>query len=422
MQTLVQLIERREQAKDYGVYGQSLVRAGVAGAGHGREAVEAYIRRQLLNEPDNQSFRTTARGLREFFRILGFIDDSGEVIHVTELGAQAAAFANAPIAEEQVAFWRRAIRNMSHDGGDGEESHPYQVLLNLIARKPGIPKTKCALALEAKNDSPEELERIVALVDLPEEKIIKGLRISRTGIPLSEKISNWKNAVKVLPKLAEQLKDVIRAGKRGNYRYQIADAPGTADVGRPAPRRRVPANVPRAPRSSREVDADTIGTAGTAEGFDEVEVTPELDPQAAAAGVRSRRERLRRHNLLLRKLARRLTTAQMTLYENPFDALALTGRIGILVEVKTLDGTMPDERSQVSAALAQLLYYQAFLIPPAAGAAAIRMVALFEKQITREHSEWLNRQNIAVIWEEGEGFAGDALASNFLGRYLEELR
>ena len=76
----------------------------------------------------------------------------------------------------------------------------------------------------------------------------------------------------------------------------------------------------------------------------------------------------------------------------------------------------------VSEALAQLLYYQAFLIPPAAGEAAIRMVACFESQISTAHSQWLNRQNIAVIWEEGEGFAGDALAANFLGRYLEELR
>ncbi len=102
--------------------------------------------------------------------------------------------------------------------------------------------------------------------------------------------------------------------------------------------------------------------------------------------------------------------------------LALIRNVGVLVEVKTLDGTEADERDRVWEALAQLLYYQAFLLPPAAGQASVRMVACFERRITNAHMQWLNQQNIAVIWEDGQGFAGDALAANFLGRYLEELR
>jgi hypothetical protein len=96
--------------------------------------------------------------------------------------------------------------------------------------------------------------------------------------------------------------------------------------------------------------------------------------------------------------------------------------VGILGEVKTLDGTEADERERVLEALGQLLYYQAFLLPAAAGQASVRMVACFERRISNDHIRFLNQQNIAVIWQEGEGFAGDALAANFLGRYLEELR
>src|SRR6267378_2896278 len=147
MQCVVSIVHRGEQAKNDGILGQELVRSMVAGTGHRPQPIEDYIRAQLEKEPDRQSFRTTARGLRELFRILGFIDDSGETVEVADLGLRAAGFAGQPMNDEQIRFWRRAIQNMSHDGGDGEPSHPYQVLLKLIARKPGIAKPKCALAL-----------------------------------------------------------------------------------------------------------------------------------------------------------------------------------------------------------------------------------------------------------------------------------
>jgi len=410
MQCIVRLTDDGEQAKDDGILGEDLVRAGVAGTGHTPMPIERYLRAQRTKSKSNQSFRTTARGLRELFRLLGFIDDSGRDVVVTEAGRQAAGFADQPMSAERLAFWRRTIRNMTHAGGDNTESHPYQVLLRLVARKPDITRAKCALALEARDDSLPELDRISQLADRSEDEIIRRLEITK---------SNWDNAKKVLPKFAEQLGDVIRTGDS----YRIADAPGRADAGpaaQPAEARR--AAAVRAPRTSRQVTPQTIGTAATAEDFDEFAATREVDQAAAAEGVRSPRSRLRRHNLIVRKLATRLAAAGGELYEDPFDVLALIRSVGILGEVKTLDGTEPDERDRVLEALAQLLYYQAFLLPPAAGQASVRMVACFERRISADHIRWLNDQNIAVIWEDGDGFAGDALAANFLGRYLEELR
>jgi len=409
MQCIAQLTDRGDQAKDDGVLGEALVRAGVAGTGHTPMPVEQYLRIQRTKTPSNQSFRTTARGLRELFRRLGFVDDSGDVIRVTEAGRQAAAFAGQPMTAAQLAFWRRIVRNMTHAGGDATESHPYQVLLRLVARKPGITRAKCALALEARDDSQAELDRIARLADRPEAEIIRQLGITK---------SNWDNAKKVLPKFAEQLGDVIRNGDS----YTISDAPGRADAGPAAARPRGAAPAVRAPRTSRQVTPQTIGRAATAEDFDEFAATREFDQAAAAEGIRSRRNRLRRHNLVVQKLAARLAAAGAQLFEDPFDALALIQDIGILAEIKTLDGTPADERDRVWEALAQLLYYQAFLLPPAAGQASVRMVACFEQRPTNDHIRWLNQQNIAVIWEDGDGFAGDALAANFLGRYLEELR
>lgn len=58
-------------------------------------------------------------------------------------------------------------------------------------------------------------------------------------------------------------------------------------------------------------------------------------------------------------------------------------------------------------ALAQLLYYEAFVTTPVAGDAAINKVACFESPITVEHREWLRDAGIATIWKAGGQFVGD---------------
>lgn len=415
MQCIVRLVDQGQQAKDDGILGEALVRAGVAGTGHTPMPVDRYLRQQRTKPPSSQSFRTTARGLRELFRLLGFIDDSGPDVEVTDSGRQAAAHADAPMNAEQLKFWRHVILNMSHaeDGDATVRSHPYQVLLRLVARKPGITRAKCALALEARDDSSQELDRIVALADLPEAQI-------RDRIGVTE--PNWDNAKKVLPKFAEQLRDVVRTG----YSFRIADAPGRADAGAAAQDAEAAPVTPRAvrprtPRTSRNVTPETIGQAGIAERFDEVEIPPTVDPTVLAAAQRARSARLRRHNLLVRELATRFPP-HTTLYEDPFDVLALVGESGILVEVKTLDGSAEDERERVREALSQLLYYEAFLTPPVAGGVGILKIACFEHRISSAHAQWLNRQGIGVIWRAGTRFAGDALAASILGPFMEEMR
>ena len=411
MHTLAQLVDRRARAKDYGVFGEALVRDGVLGTGHTPRPIEDYIREQRTKSPDRQSFQTSARGLRELFRLLDFIDDSGPNIVITPLGRQAAAYASVPMDATQTKFWRRAIRAIRHYGGDAEASHPYQVLLRLVARKPGITRAMCALALEAKNDSDDELDRIWELASRPEEGALHAAGVSK---------ANWDNAKKVLPKFAEQLGDVIKIGQE----FWMADAPGrAADAGlgvQAAGSGRTAG--PGAPRSARVVTADTIARAGMEERFDDTAVPIGIDPAAAAAAVAARLDRLRRHNLLVRALADRLGGEGHQLFEDPFDLLALIGRLAILSEVKTLDGSADDERERVRDSLSQLLYYEAFVTRPVASGSIVRKVACFERPISNEHRQWLNDSNIAVIWREGGRFRGDVLAEAFLADYIEELR
>jgi hypothetical protein len=389
---LVRLVDAGENARDDGVFGEALVRAGVAGTGHTPMPVEDYIRQQRTKVPSNQSFRTTARGLRELYRYLGFIDDSGLQVEVTDLGRLAADYAGRPMDAVQLYFWRRAILSMTLEAG-GEISHPYQVLRRLIEQKPGIPRAKCALALEARNDSAEELARIVALADLPEEEIRRRIGVTQ---------SNWDNAKKVLPAFAQQLGDVSWSGEL----FTLVDRTAAT----------------RAARTSRKVTSATIAQAGTADRPEEFELPPEVDPAALAEAIRLRLDRLRRHNLIVKELGERLEQAGAQLNEDPFDILAEIEPRSILTEVKTLDGTEADERNRVREALSQLLYYEAFSITHIVGDAPVHKVACFEHPISDAHRDWLNRSGIAVIWKDNGGFAGDALAADILGDYIEELR
>lgn len=412
IKTLVELENAGQNSRDDGVYGPALVRSGIAGTGHKPRPVDEYIREQLRKDASNQSFRTTARGLRELFRLLGFIDDTGGRVQVLDLGRQAAAFAGTRLNDVQIQFWRRVIRNMVHSG-----SHPYQVLLRLVAQQPGITRAKCALALEARDDSPAELDRVVALSRLDEDEIQRRINVSK---------SNWDNAKKVLPKFAEQLGDVIRTGQT----FVLAAAPGTGrqpDRAEPAGqanerRPREPAR-PRAPRGSRAVTAETIGRGANADKFDEVTIPVDVDPAAARAAVRQRLDRFRRHEGVVQALGARLSAVGARLFVDPFDILAIFDRPCILVEVKSLDGTPADERDRVQEALAQLLYYEAFVTAPLVGQAAIHKIACFEAVITQEHQDWLDASGIGTVWLVDERrFGGNASARRVLGEYLEELR
>lgn len=410
---LVQLVDNRQEAKNDKVFGVALVRAGVAGTGHRPQPVEQYIENQLAKKPSNQSFRATARGLRELYRLMGFIDDSGFQVSINDLGRRAAGFAGRSMDYRQIEFWREVIRGIEHGDAHGV-SHPYQVLLRLVAQKPGITRAKCALALEARNDSPEELTRIVELVDLPEDEI--RVRIGTTK-------SNWDNAKKVLPSFAEQLGDVIRS----SHSYTLSNAPGRSDLGvehaNPDLLIRGDQAVGRTPVTARSVTAETIGRAGTIEAM-EIDETqfPELDPVAAARAIELRQDRLRRHNLLVQQLAARFQEAEARLFENPFDILALFRDHAVLVEVKTLDGTVPDERDRVRHALGQLLYYEAFVMPTDATGYSIRKVACFESEITQEHSGWLQDQGVGAIWLVENHFDGNSLSRRFLHECLLEFQ
>ncbi len=411
LKVMLDLLDAGKNPKDDGILGEALIRKAVLGTAHSEIPIEEYLAQQrALTRKSDQSYRTRARGLRELFRVLGLIDDSGTSVVISSAGRQIAALGSDALKPEGLRLWRTAIVRMTHEGGDKELSHPYQVLLRLVAKHPGITRAKCALALEAKNDSNAELDRISALSQLREDEIIKQIRITK---------SNWDNAKKILPRFAEQLGDVR---KTDNQKFYLADAPGTSgdvteEQTQPKPK---PQAGPRKPKQASPVTAGTIAKAATMDGWDEAADVDEtqLDPAALKQRKEKLQARLHRHNLIVQKVAKTLEAEGGKLFENPFDCLALFERYGLLLEMKSLDGTEQDEIARVRDALAQLLYYLAFVTEPLAKERAVKKVACFEKKPTHAHLGWLEMNDILVIWCDGTGFDGTPRAKKDLSGHF----
>ncbi|TET34439.1 MAG: hypothetical protein E3J72_14270 [Planctomycetota bacterium] len=411
MRVIGDLLKVNKNPYDDGIFGEALVRQKVISAGRTPMPIEEYIAKQKEKRIQDQSFRATARGLREFFRILKLVDDRDEKVKVTLLGKQIIETSGKELSQEIIELWRRVVRSIYHESEDREASHPYQVLLRLVAKCPGITRAKCALALEAKNDSEKELDRIVKLAKLPEEDIVKKLGVKK---------SNWNNAKKILPSIAEQLGDVQKVG----HKLFLSDAPGVSDqtpIEESKRRVIVKHRGPRRPRSSSSVTAKTIAGAGAVEESDEFddELEKEIDPKKLQARRKKILNRLRRHNGIVREIAGIFESKGAKLFEHPFDCLACFDVVGLLVEVKSLDGSEPDEVSRVREALGQLLYYEAFVTDPYAEGKTVLKVACFEGKIMDKHIAWLKSNDVNVIWKEPGGFKGDEESMQQLSPYID---
>ena len=145
---------------------------------------------------------------------------------------------------------------------------------------------------------------------------------------------------------------------------------------------------------------------------------PEVDPEALKAQKAKTRKRLKRHNIIVQRLAKELEAEGAELFENPFDCLACFHDEGLLVEVKSLDGTEMDEKARVRDALAQLLYYESFVTRPLIKKRAVRKVACFEKKISDAHIDWLQASDIYVIWSTEGVFDGTAEAKKELSGHI----
>ncbi len=128
-------------------------------------SIEQFLQNEMEKPRSSRGYLTVARDIRRFFDLLGFIVilDANKHSRVTTMGKQ---LLMATSDEEIRDIWKNALLQLGLEGTDGEISHPYRLLLKLVNTFQGIETSKLMLALEAKNDSKEEFERISALAKL----------------------------------------------------------------------------------------------------------------------------------------------------------------------------------------------------------------------------------------------------------------
>lgn len=375
------LIDAQRDVDDDGLVGDALARAEVYTfrAIRGR-TISQLLQAEHAKPPDKRGTETCARELRRFFGLLGFIR------HTEGGGWEVSASATSLLAldlKDQIDaandIWRQALLAMQLTDATGS-SHPYQVLLRLLAAMPGLAKPYAGLCLAARDDSDSEFARIRRIAAKPNP--------AQTMVALAGE-NQAKNSIKILPSIAKQLGDIQERAGLLFVGEQVADVLTTDDesipseeavqklVRRPyAPRRRDPGGPRRAQ-----------GTGGR--------VTHFFDPDAVGA-------RFNAHEDCLDSLSR-LFPPEVERLQAVYDLLLVISGKVMLVEAKTIRS---DARRQVRIALGQLFYYEHFDVAPLYPDKEMLRLVLTDQEMGLDLQGFLTKHRTGVVWIPEEGTPG----------------
>lgn len=374
------LIERDEDIASDQIYGEALARAGVYSF-RGKLPIEEALRRERRKPRASRGTETAARDIRRFLTLCGFIQiDAGKRGYVISNRGKQLLTASQSVLQRS--FWREALLNLALSDAAGNISHPYRILLRLVNDFPGIETSKLMLALEAKDDSSTEYERVSELANTSMDQIVSALGASSFQA---------RNAVKILPAIADQLRDIVREGY-----HSFPDEPRLVTEDTLQLESMALQNEGRGLRvqTGRPVTPEII--AGDPQFSGTVSTTIEL-----ADAIEVSRKRMREHQEAVRSLAGILDRESYQLFEFPFDCLGFKPEQGsLLVEVKTLDGSARDERKQAERALGQVKGYRYFNYPSVAFHRNTRDVVAFTDQPQRNTTDFLIHNRVDVLWRD----------------------
>jgi len=361
------LAQNDADLRDDGVVGDALARAGAYRfRGHNdSEDIDELLVAEHAKSPSDRGTRTMARELRRTFEglhllspVAGALRPTSDAVRLLELGSD-------PMVPEAHAIWRRAFHDLAITDPDGT-SHPYEIMLRLAGERPGIPKSLLGLALEAKDDSQAEFQRLLVLVDGNEsEPAWEKLGVTR---------ANRANSIKVLPAVAEQLRELAIVG-------------GGAYVALPDPleprqehRRRSTGAV-----RSRRRHYDRNRNRGRRPEAHQP-TTRSYDPDLSAARYQSHEQCLAAFDALI--------ATSFVRWEGDYDLVVEGGADLLLAEVKTI---RTDADNQVRLGLGQLLYYEHFDVRPDWPNAAISRVLVVDSELDQELQVFLEANEVGLV-------------------------
>ena len=118
-----------------------------------------------------------------------------------------------------------------------------------------------------------------------------------------------------------------------------------------------------------------------------------------------------RHEKIVKSIAVLLDKLGYKLKKGNIDCLAVKDNVAIIIEVKTLDGSIHDEVEQVRAAHGQLDYYAEYIYDKYD---IVYKLAMFESKISQEHINFLHKFNKLVLWIDNEDIYGSDFTLNIL--------
>ena len=375
-----QLIDEETALKDEN-FGELLTRNLIYTYRDKTLSVDEFLALEEEKPKANRGYLTVARDIRRLFELLGFLtvfeDKSGI------LSSQAIQLLASPNEVIKRELWKNSFLQLGLEGTDGEISHPYRILLKLVQDKSGIETKKLMLALEAENDSIEEYERIIALSELPLAEILESTGTTE---------SMAKNAVKILPGIAEQLGDIAR---RGNNAFPIGRIVITEDeISTEIPPDAInPEGVPYSqyrPVTSGTIAVDPIFNTISTVSIDYTE------------SIRIRQQRLAEHQEIVRQLGLFCEERAFELYEGKFDCLSTMEETALVFEIKTILSTMSDQEKQTIKGVGQLKYYKFSIVNRQMEYDDIKEFLVYSQKPQVSLIEFCTAENIKVVWlEEG---------------------
>jgi len=380
--SIKELIEEEIALKDEN-FGELLTRKGIYTYRDKTISIDEFLQAEEKKPKASRGYLTVARDIRRLFQLLGFLtvydDKSGK------LSPQAIQLISAPNESIRKELWKNSFVQLGLEGTDGEISHPYRILLKLVQEKPGIETKKLMLALEAENDSYEEYHRILELSDLTFEKILESTGTSE---------SMAKNAVKILPGIAEQLNDIER---KGNYSFSVGNVIITEDE--------ISTEIPKESRNQdgvpysqfRQVTSNNIAKDPIFNNVSSVSID-------LTESIRIRQNRLAHHQEIVRQLGLLCEQKGFNLYEGKFDCLSTINENAIVFEVKTILDLMSDQEKQTIKGVGQLKYYKYSIVHKQMGYDNIREVLVYSQKPKESLIEFCINENISILWLEGGVF------------------
>lgn len=360
-------------------FGELLTRKGIYTYRDKSLSINDFLLKESRKPKANRGYLTVARDIRRLFKLLGFVtvfkDKSGQ------LSTAALQLLSTSSTEMQTKLWKNAFLQLGLAGQDGEISHPYRLLLKLVQDLPGIATKKLFLVLEAENDTKEEYARILQLATQSFEEIVENIHTSASMV---------KNAIKILPAVAEQLGDIIR---KNNRVFPVGEMVITEDD--------ITTVVPDIIRSDyqqyRAVTAKTIAKAPIFKNVANVSID-------LTESIQIRQDRLALHQEIVRKLGLLCETTNFDLYEGKFDCLATKFKTALLFEVKTIKNSSTDQEKQTVKGVGQLKYYKFSIVQQQMQYTTIKEFIVYSQKPNQHFIEFCHIEDIDVIWLEEEEF------------------